>query len=106
MSMRAFFRECRRPREFRIESRIEFRKRMDDRLGPVMPNDLNRCDSAGSVSVNELLGRFLRTFSVNCRDTKGKSTRAEKGEDGYASHANVLLQGTCQVVTANSFSPE
>ncbi|PYK82589.1 MAG: hypothetical protein DME41_09095 [Verrucomicrobia bacterium] len=57
--VRALLSERGRAREFWVETRINFRKRMDDRLSPVMMNDSNRADLAGSVLINKLLDRFL-----------------------------------------------
>src|SRR5881397_498306 len=51
--VRALLSERGRAREFWVETRINFRKRMDDRLSPVMMNDSNPADLAGSVLINK-----------------------------------------------------
>ena len=61
--MRALLREACGPRQFRIEARIDFRKRMSDWFFPVVMDDPNGCDSTRSVLINKLLGRFLEAFS-------------------------------------------
>jgi hypothetical protein len=61
--MGAFLREACGPRQFRVEARIDFRKRMNDRFSPVMMDDPNGCDATRVVLVNKLFGRFLEAFS-------------------------------------------
>jgi hypothetical protein len=60
--MGALLRECCRPRQFWVEARIDFRKRMNDRFFPVMMDDPNGCHLTRSVLVNKLFGRFLETL--------------------------------------------
>src|SRR4029077_4334737 len=67
MGVRAFFRERRGARQFWVEARIDFRERMNDRLAPIMVNDLHRTDATRAVVINKLLGRFLESFSVKDR---------------------------------------
>ena len=62
ISVRPFLGERRRARQFWIESRIDFRERMNDRLFPITMNDFDRCDLAGRVAINKFLGRLLKTF--------------------------------------------
>ena len=73
--MGALLRECCRPRQFWVEPRIDFRKRMNDRFLPVMMDDPNGCDSTRVVLVNKLLGRFLEAFSSKRRGKKGAAPR-------------------------------
>ena len=63
-SMGAFLRKRRGAREFWIETKIDFRKGMDDRLGPVMTNDADRGDSTHRILIDKFLGRFLEAFSA------------------------------------------
>ena len=75
MRVCAFLRERCGFREFWIETRINFGKRMNDRLCPVTMNDLHRGNPARRILVNELLGRLLQTFSANRRDNEGEAGR-------------------------------
>ena len=70
-SMGAFLRERGSAREFCIEAGIDFRKWMDDRLGPVMTNDVDRGDSTHRIFIDKFLSRFLQVFSA-----KGQPARA------------------------------
>ena len=63
-SMGAFLGKRGRAREFWIEAWIGFRKGMDDRLGPVMTNDVDGGDSTHRIFIDKFLGRFLQTFSA------------------------------------------
>ena len=73
--MRALLSECGRPREFRVEARIDFRKRMNDRFFPVMMDDPNGRNLPRAVLINKLLGRFLQAFSSKRRGKKGEASR-------------------------------
>jgi len=78
---------------------------MNDWFAPVMANDFYRRDVSGSISINKFLRRFLNSFGAKRRETQGERCCCKNDEDDNASHANVLLQGTCQLARKNYFSP-
>ncbi|MEY2555928.1 MAG: hypothetical protein QOF93_1072 [Verrucomicrobiota bacterium] len=54
--MRPLLGECGRSREFWVEARIDFRKRMNDRFFPVLMNYPDGCDLTRAVLINKLFG--------------------------------------------------
>src|SRR5258708_2902764 len=61
---RALLSERGRAREFRVETRFNFRERMNDRLAPVMPNNLYLRCLPRILFVNYLPLRFLQPFTL------------------------------------------
>ena len=89
MSVRSFLRQGSRAREFGIKARIDFRKWMNDRLGPIMVNDLDRRDLARCIAVNKLLSRLREPVSVKDRCANREYDSASNRWYEGASHGKV-----------------
>ena len=76
IGVRALLGERRGARQFWIESRIDFRERMNNRLLPITMNDLDRCDLAGRVAIDKFLRGFLKSVSANGGSKKGEASRS------------------------------
>ena len=87
MRIRAFLRERGSAGQFWIETGIDFGKRMNDRLAPVMVNDLDGSDSTRAVAINKLFGRFLESFGVKDRCPKSEYASAKNGQHEEGLHA-------------------
>jgi len=90
--VRAFLRERGGAGEFWIETRINLGERMNNRLLPIVMNDLYRGNATRCVFVDEFFGRFFDTFSAK-RPNKEGETGDQNGGDDNASHATGLIAG-------------
>src|SRR5690242_5533020 len=101
MRIRALLRQRSGAREFRIKSRIDLRKRMDNRLAPILSDNFDSGYVAGRIAINESLRRLLETFGVEERVAQSERPCTINGQHEKASHGEVQSQGICQSASRN-----